>query len=122
MDFSVVLAASAAVNRLVEAIKPAIRKTAFSTDIQDGLLVVIAVLAGIAVSLMGGLSLFTGVPTVPPLGGLILTGAIVGLGADAIHIVIDFLYSWRDAVRPTDGAVLAVSGEPVTASAEITVG
>lgn len=122
MDFSIVLAASAAVNRLIESVKPAIRKLPYAVEVQDGLLVFLALLAGIAVALMGNLSLFAGVATVPPLVAVLLTGAIIGLGADAIHVIIDLLYSWRDAARPTDGAVLAYSGEPVTATAEVTVG
>lgn len=122
MDFTVVLAASAAVNRFTEAIKPIVRKWKISEAAQDGLLVFIALLAGVAVALMGNLSLFTGVESIPPFAGLLLTGAIVGLGADAIHIVLDFLYGWRDAVRPTEGVVMAIDGEPVTAKAEIKVG
>lgn len=106
MDFSVVLAASAAVNRLVEGlIKPSIRKLPYSTEVQDGLIVFAALLAGIAVSLMGNLTLFVGVPQIPTLVGVILTGAVIGLGSDLIHIVLDFLYSWRDNITISPAAV-----------------
>lgn len=122
MDFSVVLAASAAVNRLVEGlIKPNVRKLPYTTEVQDGLIVFLALLAGVAVALMGNLTLFTGVPQVPQLFAIVLTGAVIGLGADIIHVLIDFLYSWRDNARPVEG-VAQVSSEPVTATAEVTVG
>jgi hypothetical protein len=122
MDFSIVIAASAAVNRLVESIKPAIRKLPYAVEVQDGILVFLSLLAGIAVALMGNLSLFVGVASVPAFVAVLLTGAIIGLGADAIHVIIDLLYSWRDATRPTEGATLAYSGEPVTATATFEVG
>ena len=123
MDFGIILAAAAAVNRFVESlVKPSVRKLPYAVEIQDGLIVFVALLAGIAVALMGNLTLFIGVPTVPPLAATLLTGAVIGLGSDLIHVVIDLLYGWRDATRPTDGAVLAFSGEPVTATAEVTVG
>lgn len=122
MDFSVVLAASAAVNRLIEAVKPFVRKWNISTEVQDGVLVILQVLAGIAVALMGNLSLFTAVPQIPTFAGLMLTGAIIGLGADFIHIIIDFLYGWRDSVRPTEGAEIQITSEPVTATATVEVG
>jgi len=119
MDFSVVLAAAAAVNRFVEGlVKPSIRKTPYSVEVQDGLIVFLSLLAGVAVALMGNLTLFVGVPAVPPLAATLLTGAVIGLGADLIHVVIDLLYGWRDATRPTEGG----EQEPVTASAKVTVG
>lgn len=104
MDISIVLAAAAAVNRLVEFLKPYMRKLHYTESVQDGLLVLTALLAGVAVALMGNLSLFTGVANVPATAGLVLTGAVIGLGADFIHIVFDFLYGWRDRVVPPDNA------------------
>jgi hypothetical protein len=120
MDFSVVLAAAAAVNRLVESlVKPTVRKLPYSVEVQDGIIVFVALLAGIAVALMGNLSLFTGVPAVPTFAALLLTGAVIGLGADLIHIVIDFLYGWRDVVRPTEGAVLALEAGDMTTNVTV---
>ena len=98
MDFSVVLAASAAVNRLVEALKPGIRKLPYSVEVQDAFLVVLQIVSGIALSLMGNLNLFVGVPTITPLLAVILTGAVLGLGSDVINVVIDFLYGWKNNV------------------------
>jgi len=98
MDFSVVLAASAAVNRFVEFVKPSVRKLAYSTDVQDAILVFVQVLAGIAVALMGNLSLFVGVPTIPAWFATVLTGVIIGLGSDVINVVIDLLYGWKNNV------------------------
>lgn len=104
MDFSVVLAASAAVNRFVEFVKPQVRKLAYSTDVQDAILVFVQVLAGIAVALMGNLTLFTGVATIPVWFATVLTGVIIGLGSDVINVVIDLLYGWKNNVTATQSA------------------
>lgn len=98
MDFSVVLAASAAVNRFVEFVKPVIRKLPYSVQVQDALLVLVQVLAGIAVALIGNLNLFIGVSALPQFAAVLLTGAIVGLGSDVINVVIDLLYGWKNSV------------------------
>lgn len=101
MDFSVVLAASAAVNRFVEFVKPRVRAFKYSVEVQDSILVMIQVLAGIAVALMGNLSLFTGVASIPVWFATILTGVIIGLGSDVINVVIDLLYGWKNNVTST---------------------
>jgi hypothetical protein len=104
MDFSVVLAASAAVNRFVEFVKPRIRALKYSVDVQDSILVLIQVLAGIAVALMGNLNLFTGIATLPTVFATVLTGVVVGLGSDVINVVIDLLYGWKNNVTSTQSA------------------
>jgi hypothetical protein len=104
MDFSVVLAASAAVNRFIEAVKPFVRKLNVSVEVQDSVLVVIQVAAGIALALMGQLNLLIGVPTIPPLVAVILTGAVLGLGADIVNVVVDFLYGWKANVTGTSSS------------------
>jgi hypothetical protein len=105
MDFSLVIAASAAVNRFVEFIKPYVRKLQYTVDIQDGLLVLIAVLAGVAVAFMGNLNLFVGIPNLPVVFAQILTGVIAGLGADVINVVIDLLYGWKANVESKSAKV-----------------
>lgn len=111
MDFSLVIAASAAVNRFVEFVKPQIRKLPYSPDVQDGLLVFIQVLAGIAVALMGNLNLFVGVPTLPAWFATVLTGVIAGLGSDVINVVIDLLYGWKNNVTNPPATVQAGSAD-----------
>lgn len=101
MDFGIILAAAAAVNRFVEFIKPYVRKLNWSVDIQDGLLVLIAMLAGVALAFIGNLNLFVGVPNLPVVFAQILTGVVAGLGADVINVVIDLLYNWKNNTEPT---------------------
>lgn len=104
MDFSIIIAASAAVNRVVEAVKPVVRKWNISVEMQDGVLVVLQILAGIALALMGNLNLFIGVPQVTPFVAVLLTGAVLGLGSDVINVVIDFLYGWKQNVAQAGNA------------------
>lgn len=98
MDFSVILAASAAVNRFVEFVKPRIRALKYTVEVQDSILVFIQVLAGIAVALMGNLNLFVGIATLPAIFATVLTGVVIGLGSDVINVVIDLLYGWKNNV------------------------
>lgn len=117
MDFSLVIGASAAVNRFVEFVKPYVRKLQYTVDVQDGLLVLIQVLAGVAVALMGNLNLFVGIATLPPLFATVLTGVIAGLGADVINVVIDLLYGWKgNVVARQSGASSADVTTNVTVS------
>jgi hypothetical protein len=98
MDFTLVLAAAAAVNRFVEFAKVYVDKLGFTDSVRDGVLVLIAVLSGILIALLSGgaVNLFTSVPTLTPLAGQILTGVLAGLGADVLNAVIGLLYGWRD--------------------------
>lgn len=111
MDFSVVIAASAAVNRLIEAVKPFVRKWNVSIEIQDGVLVVLQMLAGIALALMGNLNLFVGLPSVTPGIAVLLTGAVLGLGSDVINVVVDFLYGWKNNVTAPTAATESASAD-----------
>lgn len=119
MDFSVILAASATVNRFVAFVKPYIRSLKFSTDVQDGLLILVQVLAGILIALMGSLNLFVGIPTLPPFAAYLLTGAVVGLGADVINVVIDLLYGWKNNVANPVAAVESTGDVKATATVEV---
>lgn len=100
MDFAIVLAAAASVNRFVEFIKPYVDKLKLADDVRNGILVLIAVIAGILIALLsdGAVNVFGGVPRLTPLAGQILTGVIAGLGADVLNAVISLLYGWRDTV------------------------
>lgn len=97
MDFTLVLAAAAAVNRFVEFVKPYVDKLKFTDDVRDGVLVLVAVLAGILIGLLvPAVNMFTSIPTLSPLAGQVLTGVLAGLGADVLNAVISLLYGWRD--------------------------
>lgn len=98
MDFALVLAASAAVNRFVEFVKPYVDKLKFSDEVRDGVLVLVAVLVGILIALLSddAVNVFMGIPRLSPIAGQILTGVLAGLGADVLNAVISLLYGWRD--------------------------
>lgn len=98
MDFGLLLAASAAVNRFVEFIKPRIRSTQLSTEVQDAVLVFIAVLAGVMLAATQELNLFTDSFRLAPALNIVLTGALIGLGSDGLNVAIDLLYNWKTSV------------------------
>lgn len=114
MDFSVIVAASATVNRFVAFVKPYIRKLPYSTEIQDGLLVLVQVLAGILIALLGSLSLFAAIPTLPPIVAYVLTGAAIGLGADVLNALIDLLYGWKNNVTTLPASVESAKADVTT--------
>lgn len=99
MDATLFLAASAAVNRFVEFIKPRIRALSWSVEAQDSALVFIAVLAGVMLAFLSNLNLFTIVPRLPDFAAVALTGVLVGLGSDVLNAVLDLLYNWKDNSR-----------------------
>lgn len=98
-----VVAIAIAVNAFVEFVKPRIRATKFSVGVQDSLLLLIAVSAGIAgVFMSGGLAnLFPNAPVRYETFALILTGVVAAFGAEFLHVLVDFLYAGRDWLRPT---------------------
>lgn len=100
MDFAIVLAAAAAANRFVEFVKPQVQKLNLSDNAYNAVLTLIAVLSGILIALLsnGAVNIFTGIPTLTPVAGQILTGVLAGLGADVLNAVISLLYGWRDNV------------------------
>jgi hypothetical protein len=102
MDFTLVLAAAAAVNRFVEFVKPYVDKLKLADSTRDGVLVLISVLSGILIALLsnGGVNIFSGVSSLTPIAGAILTGVLAGLGADVLNAVISLLYGWRNTVAP----------------------
>lgn len=95
--FLALFVAIAAVNRFVDVVKPSVRKFKISTEAQDVVLKVFAVLIGVMATLAsnGALNLFTDIPRITPLFGAILTGALIGLGSEVVHGFIDLLYGWR---------------------------
>lgn len=97
-----VVAIAIAVNAFVEFVKPRIRATKFAVGVQDSLLLLIAVSAGIAAVFMaGGLAnLFPNAPARYQTFALVLTGVVAAFGAEFLHVLVDFLYAGRDWLRP----------------------
>lgn len=102
MDTSLFIAASVAVNRFVDFLKPYVRKLPYSADIQDALLLLIACASGVLLAFSGQLNLFTVVPNIPPFVATVLTGVLCGFGADVINVVVSLLYNWKDANKPAE--------------------
>jgi len=106
------LAIAGAVNRFVEVLKPLIRNLPVELEDKayEAVVQLVAVLLGIVlVSLAPGLNLFISIPSLPPVLGVVFTGAVVGLGAEAIDAVIDLLYSWQQPKPPVVEAEVPVS-------------
>lgn len=99
MDFSIYLAAAAAVNRFVEVLKPALREVV-PEAYQKAALVAVAIAAGLLVAWAGQLNLIGETFALPPVVEIIITGALIGAGADVLNAALDLLYSWRDHLRP----------------------
>jgi hypothetical protein len=97
-QFGIFFAAAAAVNRLVEFVKPRINATSLSEDGKKAALTFVAVAAGIAAAIAGQLNLAVSASNVPPAAGIMFTGALLGLGADTLHIILDLVYGWRDMI------------------------
>lgn len=123
-DATPYIAIAAAVNRFVEVLKPAIRNLPIelADEVYNAIVQIVAVLLGIVlVSLAPGLNLFVSIPAFSPLLGIVLTGAVVGLGAEAIDAVVDLLYSWQQPKPPvveadvpagTNSKVTITTGDP----------
>jgi len=102
MDFTLVLALAAGVERFVEAVKPLIASLKLSDETYKAVVQIVGVLIGMGLALLSQdtINLFTGYPQIPTLVGTLLTGAIAGIGSAAVHVVIDLFYGWRDKVMP----------------------
>ncbi len=114
------LAISAAVNRFTEVLKPSLKQIPASEEVQEAIIQGVAILLGILlVSLAPGLNLFVSIPALSPLLGIILTGAVVGLGAEFIDAVVDLLYSWQ---RPptSETKITTPAGSDSEVSATVT--
>lgn len=98
METGTLLAAAAAVNRFVEVVKPAVREVV-PEAYQKAALVALALAAGLLVAWVGRLNVIGDALSLPSWIEIVLTGALVGAGADALNAVIDLLYSWRDQLR-----------------------
>lgn len=108
------LAIAGAVNRFTELLKPVLKGLPLqvSDAVYDAIVQLVAILLGIVmIALAPGLNLFVSIPALSPLLGVVLTGAVVGLGAEAIDAVIDLLYSWQKPAPPTVETKIPVTGD-----------
>lgn len=103
-QFGLFFAAAAAVNRFVEFTKPRVNATKWSDEAKGAALTFTAVTAGIATSFLGHLNLAVSYAAVPELAGVVFTGAVLGIGADFLHVALDLVYGWRDSLRPAKAA------------------
>ena len=100
MDATTFLVLAGSVNRLVEVLKPSIKNTqtrfGWTDDAYVALVQFVSVLLGVVIAFVaGGANLFPAYEAIPQWLGVVGTGLIIGLGADAVNLVIDFLYSWK---------------------------
>lgn len=109
-DFTLYLAAAAAVNRFAEFSKGYIDKFAWAEQTRKSVLVLISVLAGVLIALMSNLNLFAGIGRLPEMAGVILTGVLAGFGADVINAFVDLLYGWKNAAARKGEIVEAIDG------------
>jgi hypothetical protein len=107
MDATSFLVLAGSVNRLVEVLKPSIKnattKFQWSDDAYAASVQFVAIVLGILIAFVaGGVNLLPAVLPVSATVGTIVTGIVIGLGSDAVNLVIDFLYSYqRPTVPPT---------------------
>lgn len=109
MDLQLLIAASIAVNRFTDFVKPYF-KGLVPDAWQDAAIKLVAVLAGVVLALSGQLNILAGIaPTLPALVGQIATGVLAGFGSEAIYAVFAFFYAWRDAKTAEAEAVRAAA-------------
>lgn len=99
MDATSFLVLAGSVNRLVEALKPSLanasRSFGWSDAAYNALVQTVSVLLGVIIAFVaGGANLFPASVPFPQWLEVAGTGIVVGLGADVVNLVIDFLYSW----------------------------
>lgn len=98
MDFTLVLGLAGAVERFTEVAKPIIASFKLSDDAYKAVVQTVSILIGIALAVLAGgsVNLLAYYSQIPQAFGIVITGAIVGLGASGVHVFVDLLYSWRD--------------------------
>ena len=109
LELLIVLCGS--VNRIVELAKRALAQTALSAETRSVLVLAIQLIAGIFAVGLAGVNLLADTPA-PELIGLIVTGLVVGLGSEAVHVVVSLV----KALAPTPAPVVTA---PVPAAAEV---
>lgn len=104
MDIPVILIISAAVNRFVEIIKPSIKRATdalkFTEEGYAATVQLVAVLVGILIGLISQVNMLSFVPNLPPVLGVVITGAFMGFGGDVLNGILDLLYAWQKPTEP----------------------
>lgn len=102
-----ILVITASVNRFTNLVKPSIKQLADYLKLTEAgyaaAVQLFAVLVGILIGLMAQVNLLSFVPTIPPLLGIVITGAFMGFGGDVLNGLIDLLYSWQKPSVPPTG-------------------
>lgn len=94
---NVLLVLVGGVNRFTELVKVQLERTTLAPELRRIILLITALISGIiaVAASQPFVSVFTGTPfeNVNPTLATLLTGLTVGLGADAIHLVLDLVRS-----------------------------
>lgn len=123
MDFTLVLALAGAVERFTEVVKPIIAGFKLSDDAYKAAVQLVGIVIGVVLALLAGgsVNLLAGYPQIPQVFGIVITGAIAGLGASGVHVFIDLLYSWKDNSTQPTATVTETTTSSVTASSPLVV-
>lgn len=96
MDATVFLALAGAVYKFTEFIKPALKKPGWSDDVYNAAVQLLACVIGVVLAFVaGGVNLLPAVLPVPPVAGVVITGIVIGLGADVVNAALDLFYGWQ---------------------------
>lgn len=107
----ILLALCATVNRVVEISKRLLAQTSLSAETRSVLVLAIQLIAGIFAVGLAGVNLLADTPA-PELIGLIVTGLVVGLGSEAVHVVVSLV----KALTPT---ITSPISAPIPAAADV---
>lgn len=107
----ILLALCATVNRVVEISKRSLAQTSLSAETRSVLVLAIQLIAGIFAVGLAGVNLLADTPA-PELIGLIVTGLVVGLGSEAVHVVVSLV----KALTPT---ITSPISAPIPAAADV---
>lgn len=115
MDFTLVFALAGAVERFTEVVKPLIANFKLSDNAYKAAVQFVGIVIGIALALLAGgaVNLFVGYPQIPQVFGIVVTGAIAGLGASGVHVIVDKLYSWKDNSTTPTATIVSVPSSPL---------
>lgn len=105
----ILLALCATVNRVVEISKRSLAQTSLSAETRSVLVLAIQLIAGIFAVGLAGVNLLADTPA-PELIGIFVTGLVVGLGSEAVHVIVTLV----KALTPTP-----VETVPVPAASEV---
>lgn len=106
----ILLALCATVNRVVEISKRSLAQTSLSAETRSVLVLAIQLIAGIFAVGLAGVNLLADTPA-PELIGLIVTGLVVGLGSEAVHVVVSLVKALAPNPAPAETAPVPDASE-----------